>query len=93
MNKGMRLADGFKRYVVAQFVERGYAVSEVAERLGISKKSLRTWKVQCSKPPPVGAEVLDQAAKIKRLKREMARVIDERTILKNRSGLEPACAR
>jgi transposase len=30
----------------------------------------------------VRAEVLDQAAEIRRLKRELARVIEERTILK-----------
>ena len=32
--------DEFKRDAVAQVVDRGYAVSEVAERLGISTKSL-----------------------------------------------------
>ena len=31
-------------------VDRGYAVSEVADRLGISTKSLYTWKAQFSKP-------------------------------------------
>jgi transposase len=40
MDKGIRFTDGFKRDAVAQVVERGYAVSEVAERLGISTKSL-----------------------------------------------------
>jgi transposase-like protein len=35
MNKGIRFTDEFKRDAVAQVVERGYAVSEVAERLGI----------------------------------------------------------
>jgi transposase len=82
MNKGIRFTDEFKRDAVAQVVERGYAVSEVAERLGISTKSLYTWKAQFSKPLHVRAEVLDQAAEIKRLKRELARVTEERTILK-----------
>jgi predicted transcriptional regulator len=58
----------------------GYAVSEIAERLGISTKSLYTWKAQFSKPPHVRAEVLDQAAEIKRLKRELARVTEERRV-------------
>ncbi|WP_392338069.1 transposase [Loktanella salsilacus] len=62
MSKGIRFTDEFKRDAVAQVVERGYAVSEVAERLGISNKSLYTWKAQFSKPPHVRAEVLDQAA-------------------------------
>jgi transposase len=71
MNKGIRFTDEFKQDAVAQFVERGYAVSDVAERLGISTKS-----------PRVRSEVADQAAEIRRLKRELARVTEERTILK-----------
>ena len=82
MNKGMRFTDEFKQDAVAQVVERGYAVSEVAERLGISTKSLYTWKAQFAKSPRVRSEVADQAAEIRRLKRELARVTEERTILK-----------
>jgi transposase len=44
MGKGRRFADEFKRDAVALVVELGYAVSEVAERLGISTKSLYAWK-------------------------------------------------
>ena len=69
---------------MVQVVERGYAVSEVAERLGSSTKSLYTWKSQFSKPPHVRAEVLDPAAEIKRLKRVLARVTEEHNILKKR---------
>ena len=82
MNKGIRFTDEFKQDAVAQVVERGYAVSEVAERLGISTKSLYTWKGQFAKPLRVRSEVAEQAAEIKRLKRELARVTEERTILK-----------
>ena len=59
MNKGIRFTDEFKQDAVAQVVERSYAVSEVAERLRISAKSLYTCKGQFSKPPHVRAEVLD----------------------------------
>lgn len=82
MSKGIRFTGEFKQDAVAQVVERGYAVSDVAERLGISTKSLYTWRAQFSKPSHVRAEVLDQAAEIRRLKRELARVTEERTILK-----------
>ena len=82
MNKGIRFTDEFTQDAVAQVVERGYAVSEVAERLGISTKSLYTWKAQFSKPPRARSEVAEQAAEIRRLKRELARVTEERTILK-----------
>ena len=82
MNKGIRFTDEFKQDAVAQVVERGYGVSEVAERLGISTKSLYTWKAQFAKSPRDRSEVSEQAAEIKRLKRELARVTEERTILK-----------
>ena len=82
MNKGIRFTDEFKQDAVAQVVERGYAVSELAERLGISTKSLYTWKAQFAKSPRDRSEVSEQAAEIKRLKRELARVTEERTILK-----------
>ena len=82
MNKGIRFTDEFKQDAVAQVVERGYAVIEVAERLGISTKSLYTWKAQFAKSPSIRSEVADQAAEIRRLKRELARVTEERTILK-----------
>jgi transposase len=36
---------------------------------------------------------VDHEAENRRLKRELARMTEERDILKNRSGLGPACAR
>ena len=82
MSKGIRFTDKFKHDAVVQVVERGYAVSQVAERLGISTKSLYTWKAQFAKSPHVRLEIAEQAAEIRRLKRELARVTEERTILK-----------
>ena len=82
MSKGIRYTDEFKQDAVAQVVERGYAVSEVAERLGISTKSLYTWRAQFTKAPRLRAEDSAQAAEVKRLKRELARVTKGRNILK-----------
>lgn len=82
MSGRIRFTDEFKQDAVAQVVERGYAVSEVAARLGISTKSLYTWKAQFGMSPRVRAETSEQAAEIKRLKRELARVTEERNILK-----------
>lgn len=82
MSKGMRFADEFKQDAVAQVLERGYAVSEGAERLGISTKSLYTWKAQFSTPAGVRDAELDLAAEFKRIKRELSRVTEERNILK-----------
>jgi len=47
---GIRFTDESKRDAVAQVVDRGYSIAEVSERLGISTKSLYTWKAQFSQP-------------------------------------------
>ncbi|MFT4742391.1 MAG: transposase [Yoonia sp.] len=78
MNKGIRFTDAFKQGAVAQVVERSYAVSEVVTRLGVNTKSLCAWTSQFAKSPGVRAET----SEIKRLKRELARVTEERNILK-----------
>ena len=41
---GVKFTDEFKRDAVAQVEERGYAVREVAERLGVSTKSIYPWQ-------------------------------------------------
>ena len=69
--------EDFKRDAVRQITERGYPVSEVSARLGVSTHSLYAWKRQFSEP-----EADDQAAEIRRLKKELARVTEERDILK-----------
>ncbi|PHR51489.1 MAG: hypothetical protein COA47_17950 [Robiginitomaculum sp.] len=80
--KGIRFTDEFKQDAVAQIVERGYAVSGVAERLGVSTKSLYTWKGQFSKPVRVREAEADLIAELRRVKKELARVPEERNILK-----------
>jgi transposase len=77
-----KFTDEFKRDAVAQVVDRGYAVSEVAERLGISTKSLYTWKSRLSKPIKDVRIDTGQSREIRRLKAELARVTEERDILK-----------
>ncbi|MFM2388662.1 MAG: hypothetical protein RLZZ437_217 [Pseudomonadota bacterium] len=82
MGKQDRFTDEFKRDAVAQVVDRGYPVREVAERLGISTKSIYTWQRLFSRPVKVIQEVDAQADEIRRLKRDLARVTEERDILK-----------
>jgi transposase len=82
MGKQDRFTDEFKRDAVAQVVERGHPVSEVAERLGISTKSLYTWKVLFSKPSTVRNSEADLTAELRRVKKELVRVTEERDILK-----------
>lgn len=73
--------EDFKRDAVLQITERGYPVAEVAARLGISKYSLYEWKKRYAKPAAAARDD-DQAAEVRRLKRELQRVTEERDILK-----------
>ena len=72
-------SDDFKRDAVAQITERGYPVSEVSERLGVSKHSLYAWRRKFAK---TASGETEKDAEIRRLKRELARVSEERDILK-----------
>lgn len=71
-------SDDFKRDAVAQITERGYPVSEVSERLGVSKHSLYAWKRKFAK---TASGETEKDAEIRRLKKELARVSEERDIL------------
>lgn len=71
-------SEEFKRDAVAQITERGYPVAEVSQRLGVSTHSLYAWKKRYAEP--AGSD--DKDAEIRRLKRELGRVTEERDILK-----------
>lgn len=79
MGKG-NFTEDFKRDAVAQITERGYPVAEVSKRLGVSHHSLYAWKKKFSKAS--GSSDDDKDAEIRRLKRELTRVTEERDILK-----------
>jgi len=82
MSSGIRYTEEFKRDAVAQVTERGYSVREVADRHGISTKSLYDWKKLFHKPEPQRYREAAETAEIRRLKAELARVTEERDILK-----------
>jgi len=79
---GIRYTEEFKRDAVAQVTDRGYSVKDVATRLGISTKSLYDWKAIFHKPDKERQQDILQAQEIRRLKSELARVTEERDILK-----------
>lgn len=72
-------SDEFKRDAVRQITERGYPVSEISQRLGVSAHSLYEWRKKYAAPVEKSDE---QAEEIRRLKRELMRVTEERDILK-----------
>ena len=79
-------SDEFKRDAVVQITERGYPVAEVSQRLGVSAHSLYAWKRQFGRQASSDA---GKDAEIRQLKRELARVTEERDILKNGRGFSP----
>lgn len=77
-----RYMQEFKVEAVKQVTERGYAVAEVAKRLGVTTHSLYAWLKRYGVSPAAQAEELSQNAEIRRLRAELKRVTEERDILK-----------
>lgn len=82
MSKRSRYPEEFKRDAVSQVIDRGHSVSDVSSRLGVSTKSLYDWIKQYSKPESVRQEEDNLVRENRRLKSELARVTEERDILK-----------
>jgi len=79
---GKRYTEEFKVSAVQQVVDRGYPVSSVARRLGISTKSLYDWIKRFGDPKSEHNQLSNQEREIRILKKELRRVTDERDILK-----------
>ena len=82
MSGQIRYRDDFKKDAVSQVVDRGYSVRDVADWLGISTKSLYTWKAEFSQPDKARDDEVALASEVRQLKQELARVTEERDILK-----------
>ncbi|EEW25214.1 transposase IS3/IS911 family protein [Rhodobacter ferrooxidans] len=54
---GANFTDEFKRDAEAQVEDRGYPMRDVAERLGVSTKSIYSWQKQFLRPAKVIQEV------------------------------------
>ncbi len=73
--------DEFKLDAIKQITERGYSVADVSRRLGVSTHSLYSWMKRYNTPEKAAVQD-DQLSEIRRLKQELARVTEERDILK-----------
>jgi transposase len=77
-----RYSPEFKAEAVRQVTQRGYSVTEVAERLGVSTHSLYKW-VRAARPQTEDADKLAAAEReMRALKAELRRTQEERDILK-----------
>ncbi len=79
-----RYTPEFKDEAVRQVVDRGYAVAEVAARLGVSNHSLYQWvrAVKPAKTEQHAAELIEAKSEILRLQAQLRRTEEERDILK-----------
>lgn len=79
-----RFTPEFKEEAVRQITERGYSVTDVSERLGVSQHSLYKW-LKSIKPDNSGQQardLLDARTEILKLKAQLKRAEEERDILK-----------
>ena len=77
-----RYSPEFKEEAVRQVTERGYSVTDVAVRIGVSTHSLYKW-IKAAKPSKAEADELTKARlENQKLKAENRRLQEERDILK-----------
>ena len=80
----LRFTPEFKQEAVRQVVDRGYSVTEVAARLGVSNHSLYKWvkSVTPDKSEKQASELLEAKSEILKLRAQLRRTEEERDILK-----------
>jgi transposase len=84
-SSGTRYSKEFKVEAVAQVVDRGYTVKEVATRIGVSQYSLYQWVKKARQQhnsSPSSCSPAELATENARLKNELKRVEEERDILR-----------
>ena len=79
-----RYSPEFKDEAVRQVLERGYSVTEVSERLGVSAHSLYKWvkAVKPDKTDELSEELKDAKREILKLRAELRRAEEDHDILK-----------
>lgn len=89
-NPRPRYDAAFKRSAVEHYHRHGGSISRVAQELGINHWALRDWirTHRAQQTPPAPARTLSQAeAEIARLQADLARVTEQRDILKKSLGI------
>ena len=77
-----RFSPEFKEEAVRQVLQRGYSVSEVAVRIGVSTHSLYKWVRAAKAAGPANHELAATKLENAKLKAELRRIQEERDILK-----------
>ena len=77
-----RYPEEFKIEAVKQVTVAGHSVADVAERLGMTTHSLYAWIRRYGPDSEQHNQAAAEAAEIRRLKKELQRVTEERDLLK-----------
>jgi transposase len=86
-------SDEFRRDAVRIALTSGLTHRQVASDLGVGLSTLNKWVKAIKDEDVVSRPDQDLVKENERLRREIRILKEEREVLKNRSGLEPACAR
>jgi len=81
MNQRRKFTEEFKQEAANQVIQRGYPIKEVADRLGISDKTLYNWVNRFKTPDDERADQDALASENKRLRAELRRITEERLCL------------
>ncbi|MSR12791.1 MAG: transposase [Gammaproteobacteria bacterium] len=79
---GKRYPEDFKIEAIRQVTDRGYKIAEVAQRLGVTVKSMHDWISKYGSNSNQHQALTSQQEEIRKLKAELRRVTEERDILK-----------
>ena len=79
---GQRYPEEFKIEAVKQVTDRGYKISDVANRLGVTTKSMHNWIKRYGEQSEQYQATAEQQQELRALKAELRRVTEERDILK-----------
>ena len=90
---GLKRTGEFRQDAVRIALTRGLTRKQVADDLGVGMSTLNKWISAHRDTDVVSKEDLGLAQENDRLRCENRILKEERDILKNRSGLVPACAR
>ena len=82
--KAIRYTAEFKTEAIKQITERGHSATDVAQRIGVSTKSLYKWTQEADlrKQPAVSRDVFTLKQEVARLSAALKRATEERDILK-----------
>ena len=87
-----RYPEEFKIEAVKQVTEAGYSAYDVAERLGTTTNSLYNWIRKYGPQSSDYQKASQESDEIRRLKKELKRVTDERDLLK-KAAVDSICQR